>query len=195
MKTDTPDKSPSQRTVLLGVTGSIAAYKACELVREWVRRKDVVHVIMTRNACEFVTPMTFQTLSQNPVTIGLFERKHDWRPRHISLAKTADVFVVAPATANVMAKMVHGLADDALTSAVLAFRGPVVVAPSMNDAMYDHPATVANVAALSARGVRIVEPTEGELACGVVARGRLVPIGDILSAVDAALGRSTSEGA
>ncbi len=195
MKTDAPDKPPSPRTVLLGVTGSIAAYKACELVREWVRRKDVVHVIMTRNACEFVTPMTFRTLSQNPVTVGLFEGENEWKPRHISLTRMADVLVVAPATANVIAKMAHGLADDALTSAVLAFRGPVVVALSMNDAMYDHPTTVANVAALSARGVRIVEPTAGELACGVVGRGRLVPIEDILSAVDAALGRSTSEGA
>ena len=187
------------RTVLLGVSGSIAAYKACLLVRALVTRGAAVHVLMTRNACAFVTPMTFQTLSRNPVTTSLFDQVDEWEPGHVALADKADVLVVAPATANVIAKMACGLADDALTSVALAFRGPVVVAPAMNAGMYAHPATVANLKTLRHRGVHVVEPGTGDLACGT-GPGRLADIELIIAAAAQAMparcagspGKSTS---
>ena len=168
--------------VVLGVTGSIAAYKACELVRLLVKRGDDVHVVMTEHARAFVTPLTFQTLSRNPVECNLFEDPQDWKPGHISLAAAADLVVVAPATANILAKMAHGIADDLLSSTLLATKAPVVVAPAMNDGMWTNPATQANVAALVARGVRVVQPGTGELACGTSGTGRMAEPSEILSA-------------
>ena len=167
--------------VVLGVTGSIAAYKACELVRLLVKRGDEVHVVMTEHARAFVTPLTFQTLSRNPVECNLFEDPQDWKPEHISLAAAADLVVVAPATANILAKMAHGIADDLLSSTLLATKAPVVVAPAMNDGMWTNPATQANVAALVARGVRVVQPGTGELACGTSGTGRMAEPSEILS--------------
>ncbi len=167
--------------VILGVTGSIAAYKACELVREFIKRGAVVNVVMTKNACEFVAPLTFQTLSKNPVTLSLFDQIDDWKPEHISLAERSDVFVVAPATANVIAKYACGIADDALTSELLAFNKKVVVAPAMNSAMYLHSATQENIEKLKSRGVVFVEPEEGELACGTSGIGRLASISKIIA--------------
>ncbi len=160
-------------TVVLGVTGSIAAYKACELVRLFVKNGDDVHVVMTGHACEFVTPLTFRTLSRNPVAIDQFGEPVDWRPAHISLADAADGVVVAPATANILAKMAHGIADDMLSSVLLATRAPILVAPAMNDGMYENVATQANLATLRERGVRVVDPPSGELACGTSGAGRL----------------------
>ena len=160
-------------TVVLGVTGSIAAYKACELVRLFVKNGEDVHVVMTENACEFVTSLTFQTLSRNPVAIRQFDEPADWRPGHISLAEAADVVVVAPATANILAKMAHGIADDMLSSVLLATKAPILVAPAMNAGMYENTATQANLATLRERGVKVVEPTSGELACGTTGAGRL----------------------
>ena len=177
-----------RRTVVLGVTGSIAAYKACELVRMFAKAGVDVHVAMTEHAKEFVTPLTFRTLSKNPVECGLFERPDDWRPGHISLAEAADAMVVAPATANIIAKMAHGIADDLLSSLLLATRVPVVVAPAMNDGMFLNPATQANIAALRERGVRFVDPGEGELACGTQGPGRLADVAEIFAAAMAALG-------
>ena len=168
--------------VVLGVTGSIAAYKACELVRLLVKRGDDVHVVMTEHARAFVTPLTFQTLSRNPVECNLFEDPQDWKPEHISLAAAADLVVVAPATANILAKMAHGIADDLLSSTLLATKAPVVVAPAMNDGMWTNPATQANVAALISRGVRVVQPGMGELACGTSGTGRMAEPSEILSA-------------
>ena len=168
--------------VVLGVTGSIAAYKACELVRLLVKRGDEVHVVMTEHARAFVTPLTFQTLSRNPVECNLFEDPQDWKPEHISLAAAADLVVVAPATANILAKMAHGIADDLLSSTLLARKAPVVVAPAMNDGMWTNPATQANVAALVSRGVRVVQPGTGELACGTSGTGRMAEPSEILSA-------------
>ena len=168
--------------VVVGVTGSIAAYKACELVRLLVKRGDEVHVVMTEHARAFVTPLTFQTLSRNPVECNLFEAPQDWKPEHISLAVAADLVVVAPATANIIAKMAHGIADDLLSSTLLATKAPVVVAPAMNDGMWTNPATQANVAALVARGVRVVQPGTGELACGTSGTGRMAEPSEILSA-------------
>lgn len=187
MNTEIIDNACNKRSVLLGVTGSIAAYKACELVREWIRGGADVNVILTENACEFVTPMTFQTLSQNPVSVGLFDQVDEWKPEHISLTDQADVFVIAPATANCIAKLAHGLADDALSTAALAFCGPVIIAPAMNSKMYAHPATVENMRILRERGVLFVEPDEGDLACGYTGKGRLASLSAILAAVNTAL--------
>ena len=168
--------------VVLGVTGSIAAYKACELVRLLVKRGDDVHVVMTEHARAFVTPLTFQTLSRNSVECDLFADPQDWKPGHISLAAVADIVVVAPATANILAKMAHGIADDLLSSTLLATKAPVVVAPAMNTGMWENPVTQANIAALTARGVRVVQPGTGELACGTEGAGRMAEPADILSA-------------
>jgi len=167
--------------VVVGITGSIAAYKACELVRLFVKRGDDVHVVMTEHARAFVTPLTFQTLSRNPVECDMFASPQDWKPEHVSLAATADLVVVAPATANILAKMAHGIADDLLSSTLLATKAPVVVAPAMNDGMWANAATQENVAALVARGVRVVQPGTGELACGTSGTGRMAEPSEILS--------------
>lgn len=173
--------------IVLGVTGSIAAYKAAELVRLMVKAGHGVSVVMTRGAAEFVTPLTFQTLSRRPVATGLFDPVAAWEPRHVSLAQGADVLVIAPCTANVIAKLAHGIADDALTATALACRAPLVVAPAMNDGMFANPATQANLATLRGRGVAIVAPSDGELACGSRGPGRLAPLEDIMAAVEAAI--------
>ena len=168
--------------IVLGVTGSIAAYKACELVRLFVKGGDDVRVVMTAAAQQFVTPLTFQTLSRNPVGTDPFAPPETWRPEHIALAE-ADAVVVAPATANVIAKMAHGLADDLLTATLLATRAPVFVAPAMNDGMWANPATQANLATLRARGVKVIEPGTGPLACGTEGKGRFADPEEIFSAV------------
>ena len=168
--------------IVLGVTGSIAAYKACELVRLFVKRGDDVRVVMTAAAREFVTPLTFQTLSRNPVGIDQFALPVEWKPEHIAYAD-ADAVVVAPATANIIAKMAHGLADDLLSSTLLATRSPVFVAPAMNDGMWDNPATQANIEILKSRGVRFIDPDSGELACGTSGKGRFADPEEICSAI------------
>lgn len=167
---------------MLGVTGSIAAYKAAELVRLFVRNGDDVKVVMTAAAMEFVSELTFRTLSRNPVYVDQFAAPASWNPEHIALADAADLVVVAPATANTLAKMRYGLADNLLTSVLLATRAPVVVAPAMNVGMLGHPATVENLAALAARGVKIVESGDGELACGAFGKGRLAEPAEIFAA-------------
>lgn len=161
------------RTVVVGVTGSVAAYKAAELVRLFMKNGDDVHVIMTPAACEFVRPLTFQALSRNPVRTEAFLMDADSRPEHIALAQRADLVVVAPATANTLAKMRAGIGDNLLTATLLATRAPVAVAPAMNDAMWENAATRENVAALRARGVRVIGPAGGDLACGTSGRGRM----------------------
>lgn len=173
--------------MVLGVTGSIAAYKAAELVRLFRKRGWGVSVIMTAAATEFVTPLTFQTLSREPVGLGLFDEKDSWHPDHLSYAERADVLVIAPCTANVIAKLAHGLADDLLTCTALATQAPVVVAPAMNDGMWRHPATRENVGTLKRRGVRIVDVESGELACGVTGQGRLASVEAVMAAVDQVL--------
>lgn len=160
-------------TILLGVTGSIAAYKACELTRLFVKDGHDVHVIMTRAATRFVAPLTFRTLSRNPVSLDLFDEPEEWVPGHISFAERGDALVIAPCTANVIAKLAHGLADDMLTATALATRAPLVIAPTMNTGMWEHPATQANLTALTARGAIFVEAGIGELACGTSGKGRM----------------------
>ncbi len=180
-------KKANAVTALLGVTGSIAAYKAAELARLMVKAGWSVHVVMTQAAARFVTPLTFRTLSRNPVGMDAFEDPEAWIPGHISLAERADVVVVAPCTANVLAKMTHGLADDLLTATLLATRAPVVIAPAMNTGMWEHPATQANVETVRARGVRIVEAETGDLACGTSGKGRMAEPETVFAAAQRAV--------
>lgn len=175
-----------QREILLGVTGSIAAYKAAVLLRMFMRDGFGVSVVMTDGATKFVTPLTFQTLSRRPVAVDLFAPVAEWMPGHISLADRADVMVIAPCTANVIAKLAHGIADDALTSTALAFRRKIVVAPAMNEGMYLNPATQENLMTLKSRGFVIVDPSQGELACASTGVGRLAELEDIVAAVKTA---------
>ena len=168
------------RKILLCVTGSIAAYKAVELVRLFIKNGDTVQVVMTEAATKFVTPLTFQTLSRNPVYVDQFGPIVSWKPEHISLAEAADLVLVAPATANTIAKMRYGLADNLLTATLLATRAPIAIAPAMNTGMWESPVTQENIAALKARGVKVIEPVDGELACGVRGQGRMMDPAEIV---------------
>jgi phosphopantothenoylcysteine decarboxylase len=172
------------KTVVLGVCGSIAAYKAADLTSKLVKREYSVFVVLTENATQFVGPMTFQTLSKNPVTSGVFDERESWRPTHIDLADRADLFLVAPATANVIAKLALGICDDALTSIALATRAPFLIAPAMNGKMWLHPATQQNAATLRTRGAQFLGPEEGMLACGYEGVGRLWNVEEIVANVD-----------
>ena len=159
--------------VVLGVTGGIAVYKACELLRLLQKRGIDVFVVMTQNACRFVAPLTFETLSGHPVAVDTFDRPQTWEVEHIALAKRADLFLIAPATANIMGKMACGIADDMLSTTVMATRAPVLVAPAMNTGMWENAAVQQNVKMLRARGVEIVAPVSGHLACGDSGAGKL----------------------
>lgn len=172
------------KTILLGVCGSIAAYKAADLTSKLVKRGHTVFVVMTQSATQFIGPMTFQTLSQNPVTSGVFDERDSWRPTHIDLADRADLFLIAPATANIIAKLAHGIADDALTSIALATRAPFLIAPAMNGKMWLHDATQQNVAVLKSRGANFLGPEEGMLACGYEGVGRLWNTDEIAAEAD-----------
>jgi phosphopantothenoylcysteine decarboxylase/phosphopantothenate--cysteine ligase len=176
-------------TVVLGVTGCIAAYKACEVLRELQRREVDVHVVMTTAARRFVGPLTFEALSGHPVFHDQWALGASSDIRHVSLADDADVLLVAPATANTIGKMARGIADDALSTLYTATKAPTVVAPAMNANMLGHPAVQENLAILRARGVRIVEPGSGHLACGWLGPGRLAETPDIVEAAMAALAR------
>ena len=159
--------------VVLGVTGGIAVYKACELLRLLQKRGIDVFVVMTQYACRFVAPLTFETLSGHPVAVDTFDRPQTWEVEHIALAKRADLFLIAPATANIMGKMACGIADDMLSTTVMATRAPVLVAPAMNTGMWENAAVQQNVKTLRARGVEIVAPVSGHLACGDNGAGKL----------------------
>lgn len=174
----------NNKNIVLGVSGSIACYKAAELASRLTQSGANVNVVMTRHATEFVTPLTFQTLSRNPVTTGIFDEKESWHPGHISLADAADLLLIAPATANTIAKLSHGIADDALTSIALASRAPLLIAPAMNGKMWMHAATRENVARLKSRGARFIGPEEGLLACGYEGIGRLWETNGILEEVE-----------
>lgn len=177
----------SSKNIVIGVTGSIAVYKSCELVRMF-RRADIgVDVVMTAAAEEFVTELTFRTLSCNPVCRGLFDEPLEWNPMHISLAEKCDALLIAPCTANVIAKMANGIADDSLTALALANVKPLFIAPAMNVNMWNHPATQANLATLRSRGATLLEPGVGELACGTTGKGRMLDPQEIFDAVMAAM--------
>lgn len=178
-------------TVVLGVTGCIGAYKACEVLRELQKQDVDVHVVMTEHATRFVSPMTFEALSRHPVFVDQFALGEESEIRHVSLADAADLLLVAPATANTIGKFAHGIADDALSTLYTATRARVLVAPAMNVNMFDHPAVLENLATLRARGVGIVEPGSGYLACGWLGKGRLAEVADIVAAALAALTRRT----
>ncbi|MBQ6175166.1 MAG: bifunctional phosphopantothenoylcysteine decarboxylase/phosphopantothenate--cysteine ligase CoaBC [Clostridia bacterium] len=172
------------KTIVLGVTGGIAAYKACILCSALRKQGASVHVIMTENATRFVAPLTFETLSNHPVVTDTFARPETWEVEHIALAKAADVFVIAPATANIMAKMAHGIADDMLSTTVLATKAPILIAPAMNTGMWTAQATVENAEILRGRGVRFVGPEGGYLACGDNGAGRMSEPDAILAAIE-----------
>lgn len=169
--------------IVLGVSAGIAAYKAVELLRLLMKEGAEVRVVMSANAGKFVTPLTFEALSGNPVYHTLFDSEESAQMEHIRVAENADLLVIAPATASMLGKMAHGLADDALSNVHLAFKGPVLVAPAMNEGMWEHPAVQENIALLRSRGVQIVDPECGELACGVTGPGRLAEPAVILEKV------------
>ena len=163
----------SGKTVVVGVTGGIAAYKSVILVSELKKQGANVHVVMTKNATEFVTPLTFETLTSNRVTVEMFDRHFEYDVKHISLAKAADLMIVAPATANFIAKAANGIADDMLSTVFLAAKCTRLVVPAMNTAMYENPATQDNMAKLAGYGVKIIEPATGLLACGDEGKGKM----------------------
>lgn len=169
----------NQKCVVLGVTGSIAAYKSAELTSQLYKQGHKVFVVMTRDATEFITPLTLQTLSKNPVMTSFYDEKENWRPGHIELADRADLLLIAPATAHVIAELANGLAGHPLSAIALATRAQILVAPAMNGKMWQHPATQDNVLKLRERGVEFIGPEEGRLACGYEGAGRLWKVDDI----------------
>ncbi len=177
--------------IVLGVTGSIAAYKAADLVSKGVKRGWEMHVVMTQGAQEFVTPLTFHTLSRNPVVTGVHTTASgSWVPLHIDLADRASLFLIAPATANIIGELANGLAANPLAEIALATLAPVLIAPAMNGKMWLHAATQANTLLLKSRGVLFVGPSEGQLACGYEGIGRMAEVEEILARVEEILGSS-----
>jgi len=175
------------KNIIVGVTGGIAAYKSCELVRGLVKKEASVQVVMTKNATEFITPLTLQTLSGRKVAIDTFDLKWESEIGHISLADNADLMVVAPATASFIGKVASGIADSLLSTVILATKAPIILCPAMNVNMYENPAVKDNIKKLIERGFVIMEPGEGELACGWEGKGRLPEIEDILGEIEKAL--------
>jgi phosphopantothenoylcysteine synthetase/decarboxylase len=182
----------SGRNVILGVTGSIAAHKAIDLCSQLTKQGCDMHVVMTADALRFVTPLAFKTLSRHAVITDLYDEEEGWKPAHIRLADEANLLLIAPATANKMAKLAHGIADDALTCLALALnpQAKVLLAPALNGKMWLHPATQENVATLKARGVEFIGPDEGMLSCGYEGLGRLWDVGQIAVRVMALLDES-----
>ena len=168
--------------IILGVTGGIACYKSADLCSKLTGEGYDVFVVMTENARRLISDRIFFTLSQNPVLTDLFETP-DWRPGHVDLASRAGLLVTAPATANFLGKLANGIADDALSTVALTFRGPMLVAPAMNSMMWESPAVQANLAVLKERGVRFIGPDEGKLACGPGGRGRMTDVPFLLEAI------------
>ena len=179
----------SGKNIVLGVTGSIAAHRAVDIASLLTKDGFSVNVVMTADALRFITPLPFKTMSRHPVITDLYDEEEGWKPAHIELADNADLFLVAPATANVLAKLAHGLADDALTCIALALqpKAKILLAPAMNGKMWQHAATQQNIAALKARGIEFVGPDEGLLSCGYEGLGRLAPIEKIVERARALL--------
>lgn len=171
------------KRIVLGVTGSIAAYKAADLTSQLTRQGCDVRVVMTADAVRFISPLAFKTLSRHPVMTDLYDEEEGWKPAHIELADEADLLLVAPATANTLAKLALGLANDALSCIALALnpQARVLVAPAMNGKMWLHPATQQNVATLKSRGVEFIGPEEGLLSCGYEGLGRLWPVDKVVA--------------
>ena len=161
------------KNIVIGISGGIAAYKACEIVNYLRSQGANVDVIMTKNACEFITPLTLETLSGNKVVSDMFERPDYIDVKHISLAKKADLFLIVPATANIIGKVANGIADDMLSTTIMATKAPVIFAPAMNNGMYENPIVQNNLEKLRLYGYQIIEPKIGHLACGYEAKGKL----------------------
>ena len=172
-----------QKIIILGVTGSIAAHKAIDIASLLTKDGFAVNAVMTSDAQRFVTPLPFKTMSRHPVVTDLYDEEEGWKPAHIELADNANLFLIAPATANVIAKLAHGIADDALTCIALALNGQAktVIAPAMNGKMWQHAATQQNVATLKSRGAQFVGPDDGMLSCGYEGIGRLAPVEQIVA--------------
>ena len=175
------------KTVVIGVSGGIAVYKVCDVVSRLKKLNADVHVIMTKSACEFVGPLTFQTLSQNYVVSDMFEDPKTWDVEHIALAKKADLFLVAPATANVIGKIANGICDDMLTTTIAATKAKVLIAPAMNTNMYENPLVQKNISILKEHGYKFIDPESGRLACGDIGSGKLASPEVIVENVEALL--------
>src|SRR3977135_4165781 len=173
------------KNIVLGVTGSIAAHKAVDLASLLTKAGCDVHVVMTADAQKFITPLPFKTLSRHPVITNLYDEEEGWQPTHIKLADEADLLLIAPATANTLAKLAHGMADDALSCIALALnpKAKLLIAPAMNGKMWLHPATQQNVATLKSREAKFIGPEEGMLSCGYEGMGRVGPVDDIAKRV------------
>lgn len=181
------------KTIVLGVTGSIAAYKAADITSQLTKLEAEVFPVMTKEAAQFVTPMTLQTLARRPASVDLWDEGNGWQPGHIELADKADLVLVAPATANTLACFAHGLAPDLLTSIYLATPAKVMIAPAMNGKMLNHPATQANLKTLQERGHLFIEPQKnGMLACGYEGEGKLAPVDEVVERVVAFFTSSAS---
>ena len=174
----------SGRTIILGVTGSIAAFKAADIVSRLTEAGADVFPVMTKAACEFIRPITLQTLARNPVTYDMWQEVEAWQPGHIDLADRADLLLVAPATANCLANFAHGIASDLLSSIHLATSAPIMLAPAMNGKMLSHAATQANLSILHQRGYHFIEPDAGMLACGYEGKGKLAAVETIVGKVE-----------
>ena len=172
------------KTILLGVTGSIAAYKAAALASLLKKRQARVHVIMTKNAAQFITPLTFEELTGNRCVVDTFDRNFTYQVEHVALAKQADLAVIAPATANVLGKLAWGIADDMLTTTLMACRCPKLAAPAMNTAMYENPVLQDNLRRLKEYGWQLMEPGVGRLACGDVGAGKMPEPEEILAYIE-----------
>src|SRR6266581_2151306 len=168
-----------KKCIVLGVTGSIAAYKSADLTSLLVKQGHEVFVVMTQDASEFIAPLTLQTLSKNPVMTSFYDEKENWRPGHVDLADRANLLLIAPATAHIIAELAHGLAGHPLAAIALATRAPILLAPAMNGKMWEHRATQENVEKLKVCGVYFIGPEEGMLACGYEGLGRLWKVNDI----------------
>ena len=177
-----------KKQVVLGITGSIAAYKGAELANLLIKGNASVHVIMTQAATKFITPLTLQSLTKNKVYVDMFEEIVYEDVRHISLAQRADVFVIAPASANIIGKIANGIADDMLSTVVMATRAPVLICPAMNTAMYENPIVQGNMDKLAGLGYFFVQPRESRLACGDVGKGAMVDVDSILQEINTLLG-------
>ena len=161
------------KNIVIGITGGIACYKVCEIISYLVREGANVDVIMTENATEFITPLTFETLSKNKVVIDMFEKKSHVKVEHISLARKADLMLIVPATANIIGKVANGIADDMLSTTIMATTSKVIFAPAMNNEMYNNKIVQSNIEKLKKYGYEFINPVEGNLACGYIAIGKL----------------------
>lgn len=177
-----PPSPLAGKTVVLGVCGSIAAYRAADITSQLTKKGASVFPVMTEEATKLIAPLTLKTLARNPVAWDLWKEEEGWQPGHIDLADSADLFLVAPATAHTLACFAQGLAPDLLTSIYLATRAPVLLAPAMNGKMLTHPATAQNFETLRSRGHQFIDPAEGLLACGYEGKGRLAPVEEIVQA-------------